>query len=147
MSEKLSAREYLEQLAVISDQIDQNIELLDEMKSGAVGISGIDYSRDRVQTSKSGDKLCNDVTRYITFNDRINAEIDQFVDAKEQIIREIRGLRNRAYINVLFKVYVQFKSVRQASKEMGKSYHYTISVHNQALKAFEETYKNLHYLT
>lgn len=143
----LTAKEYLEQLAVINDQINQNLELLDEMKTDASSVSGIDYSRERVQTSTLGDKLCKDVTRYIAFNDHINEEIDLFVNAKEQIIGEIRGLRDRNSINILFKVYVQFKSVKQASQEMKKSYNYAISLHNQALKTFEKTYKNLHYLT
>lgn len=143
----LTAKEYLEQLAVINDQINQNLELLDEMKTDASSVSGIDYSRERVQTSTSGDKLCKDVTGYVAFNDHINEEIDLFVNAKEQIIGEIRGLRDRNSINILFKVYVQFKSVKQASQEMKKSYNYAISLHNQALKTFEKTYKNLHYLT
>lgn len=143
----LTAKEYLEQLAVINDQINQNLELLDEMKTDASSVSGIDYSRERVQTSTSGDKLCKDVTRYVAFNDHINEEIYLFVNAKEQIIGEIRGLRDRNSINILFKVYVQFKSVKQASQEMKKSYNYAISLHNQALKTFEKTYKNLHYLT
>lgn len=31
-------------------------------------------------------------TAGVAFNDKINAEIDSFADAKEQIIKEIRGL-------------------------------------------------------
>ena len=50
---------------------------------------GIDYSRDKVQTSPVGDKLCKDVVRYTMFDQHINEEIDQFVDAKKQIIKEI----------------------------------------------------------
>lgn len=149
MSEKkkLTARQYLEQLQELDTVINQDLERLEEMKADATSTGGIDYSKERVQTSTSGDKLCNDVTRYVTLDEEINAEIDRFVDAKNQIISEIRGLHVNNYIQVLFKVYVQFKSVRQAAKEMKKSYSYVIELHNKALALFEETYKNLYYLT
>ena len=148
MSEKkkLTARQYLEQLQMIDIQINQDIERLSEMKHSALSTGGIDYSRERVQTSPVGDKIGTDVTRYMTFNDEINAEIDRFVDAKEQIIREIRELRDINYVQVLYKVYVQFKSLRVASEEMKKSYRYVIQIHNDALRVFEKTYQNLHYI-
>ena len=149
MSEKkkLTARQYLEQLQELDTNINQNLERLAEMKADATCTGGIDYSKERVQTSTSGDKLCNDVSRYVDFNAQINAEIDQFVDAKEQIIREIRGLHVNNYIQVLFKVYVQFKSIKVAASEMKMSYPYVREVHRKALEMFEETYENLHYLT
>lgn len=143
----LTAKQYLCQLEVIDEQINQNLERLADMKASATDTVGIDYSKDRVQTSTSGDKLCNDVVRYVSLNEQINAEIAEFVDAKEQIIREIRSLRKKDFIKLLYKVYVQYKSIRQASKEMKMSYSYVIEVHKKALKAFEETYKNLTYLT
>lgn len=142
----LSARKYLEQLQTFDIYINQDLERLDDMKTNACSTGAIDYSAERVQTSPSGDSLCRQVTNYVAFNEKINAEIDRFVDAKEQIISEIRGLRNKNYVQVLYKVYVQYKTVKQASKEMKKSYNYTVELHNKALAVFEETYKNLTYL-
>lgn len=148
MSEKkkLTARQYLEQLQMIDIQINQDIERLSEMKQSALSTGAIDYSRERVQTSPVGDKIGTDVTRYMTFNDEINAEIDRFVDAKEQIIKEIRELRDFYYVQVLFKVYVQFKSLKITAREMKRSYNFVLDMHKKALAAFEETHKNLTYL-
>lgn len=146
-TKKLTAKQYLSQLEVIDIQINQDIERLEEMKASATSVGAIDYSKDRVQTSAIGDKLCSDVVRYTELDAHINAQIDKFVDAKEQIIREIRELRDIKYIQVLYKVYVQFKSIRIAATEMKHSYRYVIQVHNAALNAFEEMHKNLHYLT
>ena len=142
----LSAREYLGQLREFDTNINQDLERLENMKSRACSTGSIDYSAERVQTSPSGDSLCRQVTNYIALNERINNRIDQYSDAKEQIIEQIRGLHNNYFNQVLFKVYVQYKTVRQASEEMGKSYNYTIELHNKALTAFEEMYKNLTYL-
>lgn len=142
----LSAREYLGQLQELDTNINQDLERLNDMRINVCSTGGIDYSAERVQTSPSGDSLCKAVTNYVNFNDEINAEIDRFCDAKNLIIKQIRGLHNNYFNQILFKVYVQFKTVKQASKEMKKSYNYTVELHNKALAAFEETYKNLTYL-
>ena len=142
----LSAREYLEQLQEFDTIINQDIERLDNMKTDACSTGSIDHSAEKVQTSLSGDTLCKQVTNYIALNERINNKIDQYSDAREKIIEQIRGLHNNYFNQILFKVYVQYKSIRQASKEMKKSYNYTVELHNKALAAFEETYENLTYL-
>lgn len=143
----ISAKQYLKQLEVLDIQINDDIATLSDMKMNALSVGGIDYSKDRVQTSMTGDKLCKDVVKYTMFDQHINNEIDKFVDAKKQIIAEIRGLHDKNYIQILTKVYVQFKTVKVASQEMNKSYSYTVELHKKALAAFEKTYKNLTYLT
>lgn len=143
----ISAKQYLKQLEVLDIQINDNVATLSDMKMNTLSVGGIDYSKDRVQTSMTGDKLCKDVVKYTMFDQHINNEIDKFVDAKKQIIAEIRGLHDKNYIQILTKVYVQFKTVKVASQEMNKSYSYTVELHKKALAAFEKTYKNLTYLT
>ena len=146
MKKSLSAKQYLSQLETIDAQINQDLERLDEMKLSATSTGSFDYSRERVQTSPVGDKLSSDVSRYIDFDRKINEEIDRFVDAKEQIIREIRGLHDVNYVQVLFKVYVQFKTLTIAAREMNRSYNFILNIHKKALEAFEEQYNNLNYL-
>ena len=149
MSEKkrLSAKEYLKQIEVLDMQINEDILILSELKEQAVCTGGFDYSRPSVQTSGVGDRLCRDVARYTDFDESINREVDQFVEAKNKIIREIRELREKNYIQVLYKIYVQYKSVKVAAQEMRKSYSHTLDLHRKALKAFEKAHPNLHYLT
>lgn len=142
----LSARQYLSQLETIDEQINQDIERLEQMKADAYGTGSFDYSKERVQTSPVGDKLCSDVSRYVAFNDYVNTEIDGFVNAKEQIIREIRELHNANYIKVLYKVYVQFKSLKVTAAEMNRSYNFVLDTHKKALAEFEKVHNNLTYL-
>lgn len=142
----LSAKKYLGQLAVIDEAINQDLERLSEMKENTLCTGGIDYSRDRVQTSPVGDRLCSDVTRYTAFNEEINEEIDRFIDARERIIKEIRELHDVNYIQVLYKVYVQFKTLTMTSREMQRSYNFVLNVHKMALKEFEGMHKDLTYL-
>lgn len=142
----LSAREYLEQLKVIDTKIDQKVEELDDLMTSATSTGAIDYSKDRVQTSPRNTqelKIC----RYVDLNAEINKEIDEFVDIKRKVIKEIQDLNVDHYIKILFKVYVQYKTVKDSAAEMGMSYRYVQEIHKKALIAFEKRYSDLHYLT
>lgn len=142
----LSARQYLGQLEEIDISINQELEQLAAMRSNIFSTGGIDYSKDRVQTSPTNaieEQMC----AYVDFAEKLNRHIDKFVDAKQKIIDEIRGLHQKNYIDILFRVYVQRKSIRQAAGEMQMSYSYAVQIHKRGLKLFEETYKNLRYLT
>jgi len=48
---------------------------------------------------------------------------------------------------VLFKVYVQYKSLKAASNEMGMSYQYVRKIHQSALDAFKSMHPDMRYLT
>ena len=145
MKKSLSAKEYLSQLAILNEQINQDLDRLRELKQCAANTGSFDYSQEKIQTSPVGDKLCSDVSRYVDAEKCINDEIDRFVDAKEQIIKEIRELHDVNYIQVLYKVYVQFKTLKTAATEMGKSYTYAKDTHKKALKMFGHIHKNLTY--
>ncbi len=147
MSEKkkLTAKQYLEQLQLLNDIINQDLEELENMKLATSSTGAIDYSKDRVQTSPQNAlerRICN----YTDFEKVINEKIDRYVDIKEKIKGEIRGLHKRTYVNVLFKVYVQFKSLKVTADEMKMNYNYVIELHKKALVAFEETYENRYNL-
>ena len=143
----LSAKQYLGQLEVIDTKIQQKLEELGTLMTDARSTGGIDYSRERVQTSHSGDPLGGLVTRYVALNEEINAEIDEFAAIRHRVIKEIQSLNNGDYIRVLFKMYVQYKSLKVIAGEMGRSYSYVRETHNKALTEFENRYHELHYLT
>lgn len=142
---KLTAEQYLQQLETLDVNINQNVERLANMKINMYNVGSIDYSDERVQTSASGDSLCKSVSAYVDLNNKINDEIDNFINAKNKIIQEIRDLHDAVYIQVLFKKYVQFKTLTIIAREMQKSYNYILTVHKKALTAFEATYDDLHY--
>lgn len=141
----MDAKTYLEQLQEFDVKINQDLQLLEEMRANAFCTGGTNFS-ERVQTSQSSGNVEKAVSAYMDFNNDINAEIDRFYDAKRRIINEIRDLHDVNYIQVLFKVYVQYKNLVQASKEMKLSYTHTLDIHKKALKAFSDTHKTLRYL-
>lgn len=143
---KLTAKQYLDQLRVIDTKINQKMEELADLMTAATSTGAIDYSKDRVQTSPQNAQE-NRICKYVDLDAEINREIDEFVDIKYRVTKEIQELNVDYYIKILFKVYVQYKTVKDAANEIGLSYQYVRDLHKKALKAFEELHTDLHYLT
>ena len=143
---KLNSRQYLKQIELLDMQINDDLIMLSEMKSKLYGVGAVDYSENRVQTSLTGNSLCTSVTGYVAVEEHINREIDKFIDVKQRIIKEIRELHDKTYIHVLTEVYVHFKTIRELSREMKKSYSNTCFIHRKALESFGRIHKELHYL-
>lgn len=143
---KLTAKQYLDQLRVIDTKINQKTEELADLMTAATSTGAIDYSKDRVQTSPQNAQE-NRICKYVDLDAEINREIDEFVDIKHRVTKEIQELNVDYYIKILFKVYVQYKTVKDAANEIGLSYQYVRDLHKKALKAFEELHTDLHYLT
>lgn len=143
---KLTAKQYLDQLRVIDTKINQKMEELADLMTAATSTGAIDYSKDRVQTSPQNAQE-NRICKYVDLDAEINREIDEFVDIKHRVTKEIQELNVDYYIKILFKVYVQYKTVKDAANEIGLSYQYVRDLHKKALKAFEELHTGLHYLT
>ncbi len=143
---KLTAKQYLDQLRVIDTKINQKMEELADLMTAATSTGAIDYSKDRVQTSPQNAQE-NRICKYVDLDAEINREIDEFIDIKHRVTKEIQELNVDYYIKILFKVYVQYKTVKDAANEIGLSYQYVRDLHKKALKAFEELHTDLHYLT
>ena len=143
---KLTAKQYLDQLRVIDTKINQKMEELADLMTAATSTGAIDYSKDRVQTSPQNAQE-NRICKYVDLDAEINREIDEFVDIKHRGTKEIQELNVDYYIKILFKVYVQYKTVKDAANEIGLSYQYVRDLHKKALEAFEELHTDLHYLT
>ena len=143
----MNARQYLEQLEALDSKIYADVELLKEKKIRITGGGAIRYDKDRVQTSLTDSKLERDVCEVVAFEEKVNERIKQYDQAKEKIIKQIKDLNVATYIDILFRVYVQYKTLKQASNEMNKSYKYVRNKHDEALSEFEKMHQPLEYLS
>lgn len=136
----MTAKKYLEQIQLLDIKINQDCERLERMRAAASGVSAMRYDKDIVQTSPAGDRLCLDVVRIVELDEQIDAEIDSYVDGKNQIIEEIRGLGVPMYVEVLYKRYVEYKTIFQIADELHKKDRTIKYIHKNALIAFEKKY-------
>lgn len=140
----MKAKEYLQQLKRLDELINQKIKEVTDLRERATSVSGIDYSKDKVQTSPSGDApFVKLIGKIADLEAEINTEIDSFINEKHKIINQIQSLKNADYISLLFKRYVEFKKFEIIAIEMNFTYQYVLELHGCALREFETTYKNL----
>jgi len=140
----MKAKEYLQQLQRLDTVINQKIKEVEDLRTISVSAGGIDYSKERVQSSPSGDApFVRVINRIVDLEEEISREIDTFVDEKHKVINQIQGLKDSRYIEVLYKHYVEFKRLEAVAVEMNFTYQYTRELHGYALQDFERTYKNL----
>lgn len=140
----MKAKEYLQQLQRLDTVINQKIKEVDDLRLKSRSVGSIDYSKERVQSSPSGDApFVKPVLRMIELEQEINAEIDRFVDEKHEIINQIQALQNPKHIDILYKHYVEFKRLEVVAVEMNFTYQYVVELHGYALKDFQTTYENL----
>lgn len=140
----MKAKEYLQQLQRLDTMINQKIKELGDLRLMLQSAGGIDYSKERVQSSPSGDApFVKPVLRMIELEQEINTEIDRFVDEKHEIINQIQALQNPKHIDILYKHYVEFKRLEIVAVEMNFTYQYIVELHGTALKEFQLTHENL----
>lgn len=119
-------------------KIEQKEEELERLKSSLESIStGTDS--ERVQTTPR-DKVSEDVPQMVDLKREIESDIKELLILKNKIINEIQSMDNPVYINILYKRYVQYKSLEEIAVEMSYVYVHTRRLHGLALQAFRARY-------
>ena len=130
----MTAKVYL--LELMNAEIEQLQEQKQMYMDMATSVNA-PFNSVKVQTSRGVDRIGDNVSKADEMANEIDEKIDDLWNRQQETIKMIQFLHNADYMRVLFKVYVQFKTVKQAAAEMNKSYSYTIELHKKALEAFE----------
>lgn len=128
-------KEYLRQLRRLELCIEQRQEELNRLRE-LIGCNAIDYG-ERVQTSPSADSIPNEVIRRAELEADISRKIERFLQLKHKIINEIQSLDNAVYVSILYKRYVEYKSLEEIAVEMNYSYRQVLRLHGMALQEFK----------
>ncbi|MCI6998029.1 MAG: hypothetical protein MR936_14930 [Eubacterium sp.] len=138
----MTAKEYLSELQLINTKIEQLQEqrqmYLDRGTSITAPISPV-----KVQTSGTIDRMGDNISQAADLGNEIDEEINKLRNRQYETIKMIQSLHNVNHMQVLFKVYVQFKTVKIAADEIGISYQYAKEVHKKALAAFEAVHTDI----
>lgn len=130
------AREYLGQIQKLDIKVGQRISELNQMRLRLSFISGIDYSKDRIQVMhESGNKQIEEL---VDCEREILEMIKTETEKKHKVIGEIQRLDNPIYADILFRRYVECRSFERISGDMGYAYNYVCNMHGKALEAFQE---------
>lgn len=132
----MTPREYLSQIRKLKARIAILVREIEELDT--IGVGGIDYSKDRVQTSPaSGAAFENNVERLVEKEQRLKELLVELVDARDRIVRQITAIDDARYMTVLYKHYIESESISQIAYEMHYSYNHVVKLHADALDAFK----------
>ena len=139
----MTAKEYLRQIKRLEIKIDQRRQERDRLLSDAMGNGSPRLSRDRVQTSVSGDTMGEKLVECADIQTEIDALIKKLVADRHRIIGEIHMLTDARYIQILYLHYVEGKRLEDVAETMVKtngepySYDHIASLHGMALQEFD----------
>ncbi len=135
----MTAKDYLLSIQYERKQIDRLKKRKDGLKLNYSGISGIDYTRDRVQSNPTN-ALENAAWDLLERIERIDNEIIDMVLDIENKLDEIQGMENPNYSEILYRCYAEGKSLKEVSIELECDYNNLTRIHKKALQAFESKY-------
>ena len=141
--ESVTAKEYLLQIKNKNREIRIQEEYIQRLIY-SLGIAGIRYDKDRVQSSPEPDVFTKVFAQIDEEQEKLEEMKRSLVVTRIQIINQIHALNDTKYQDVLNYVYVDCKPLKKVANIMNFTYQYIKEVHGQALQEFE---KNLPHLT
>lgn len=139
----MTAKEYLNQIRGYEISINALEREIQRLEDDLIRISGIDYSRPRVDSSAQTDAVS------AAAMDEIDAVKQRRIDlinreqrARNRIIDQIRGMKHELFKVILLDRYVYMLSFDAIAKNHHYSLDYIIHAHGWALQEFEQLYKD-----
>lgn len=131
----MTNKEYLSQAYRLDKRINSHIKELEELKSMAAAISSPAITEDRVQTSPGSDPpYVSALMRILEMEEKINAEIDLYVDLKAQIHTVLKQVTNPNYLMVLRYRYIHNFSWEKIGEELLAGRTTVIRWHDRAIR-------------
>ena len=131
----MKAKEYLNQIRLMDIALGNYITELEQMRERISIVTGIDYSKDRIQSSpESGNRQIEEL---VDFERMVLDKIKAETDLRHKIIEEIQTLTNPIYVEILSRRYVECHSFERIACNMGYAYNYVCTLHGEALKEFD----------
>ena len=131
----MRAKQYLKQAYRLNELIQSNQNELDELKELSTNLSGIDYSKDRVQTSPSGDAgYTNIVLKILELEDAIKTDIEKLLSLKLEIRTTINEVQDNEEKLLLKHRYLNFMTWDDICELMHVSMRTAHRIHSLALE-------------
>lgn len=134
----MTAKEYLQQLYRLKERVERQKDKLATLKSMLTSIRSPVTSDEKVIGENTSGASFEKIVEKIEENEiELNNLIDNFLYMHDKITGELEELNNNTHEELLYKKYVQFKSLETIAKEMNYSYNWIRHSHGYALLEFE----------
>lgn len=138
----MTPKEYLSKIILLDQRIETNLESIERLKARAASVTS-KLSDDKGGETNSLHDFTDTVAKVLAMEEKVNQEIDQLVDLKSKITKEINGMDNKIYAVLLLKRYVLGRSLLEIATDMSYSYPRVRHMHGEALEDFKKTYPEI----
>ena len=138
----MTAKEYLQQLDTLRDEIESTNLALEKIFTEAQGIKAIVYDKDKVQVSPDNHsenfmiKLAELGEDYARMQMRFKLE-------RDKRIAMINSLANPIHVRILRKRYIDGKTFEEIAVALHYTYRHVTRLHGSALQEFTTKYKDV----
>jgi hypothetical protein len=137
----MTAKDYLCKIKSDREYIRQLQARKESLHISYSGISGIDYSKDKIQSSPVNtleQRAWDMLERMQEIDDKI-IELSLNIDKK---LQEIHEIGNSLYSQLLYMRYAEYKTFEQIAVDLSYDYFYVCRTHGEALRVFTAQYLN-----
>lgn len=137
----MTAKTYLNQIRKAEIKIEDGLEELERLKALATKVTSA-MDGEVVSGSKNPDKMTDVVAKIIQLQEKINRDVDKYVDIKREAQELLSQVENTTHYKILHSRYVLHKTWEQIACEIGFTYQWVCKLHGVALLEFEKILKN-----
>ena len=138
----MTAKEYLQQLDTLRDEIESTNLALEKIFTEASGIKAITYDKDRVQVSPSN-RAENFMIKLAELGDEYAQMQMKYKLERDKRIAMINGLPKKEHRKVLRKRYVDGKRFEEIAVALHYTYRHVTRLHGSALQEFTAKYQDV----
>ena len=128
----MTAKEYLNQAYWLDRRIDSKLEQLSALKDMAAKTTSV-MSDDVVSHTRNVHSMQDVIAKIIDMQAEINADIDQLVDLKREIMQVVKTVQNPEHQTLLELRYLCFKSWEDVAQELGYNVRHIYRLHDEAV--------------
>lgn len=154
----MKPQDYLGQVKLLDLKIQHKLEQRADLMARAACNQSPTLTKDKVQSSPSGDRMARTVEKYVDLEREIDAAIDEYLTVKNRIITEIHSLNDARYVDLLMLKYVgqrdpktlkvHYLRLEEIACTMRKtngdhySFDHIAHLHGEALQEFWKSHRN-----
>lgn len=134
----MTAKDYLQEIQVLDVKFEQKKQEYMNLRELNTGVRAVDYSKVRTQNTERSAGFTKHSDKVLDMFYELQEECVDFNLMRHKRIEEIQMMKKVEYMDILFKRFVEYKSMECIAKEMDYTYKYASKLLNLALKAFEK---------
>ena len=137
MRQKREAQKYLEQVEKLDAIIENKLIEKQQWMSVALGITA-NMDGERVQSSGRKSKMADAVDKCIDIDEEIDAQVDELIAVKQEVIKVIEKVESPIEYKVLHMRYIQYVDLKGIAEHYGKEYGWATTTHGRAITSVQK---------